>query len=88
MQNEVLKMKIGIGLGSHSRWGDYRYKKLKEHGYSCIDFNMMDTNHFPYTDSLKETENTYDLALEGKGFFSISFANKNSGEEIIKYTME
>lgn len=57
MQNEVLKMKIGIGLGSHSRWGDYRYKKLKEHGYSCIDFNMMDTNYFPYTDSLKETEN-------------------------------
>ena len=37
--------------------------------------------------SLRETENTYDLALEGKGFFSISFTNKK-GEEIIKYTRD
>ncbi len=49
-------MKIGIGLGSHQRWGENRYKKLKEHGYSCVDFNMMSTNSFPYSDSQKETE--------------------------------
>lgn len=44
-----------------------------------------------YTDygqgSLRETGNTYDLALEGNGFFSISFTNK-SGEEMIKYTRD
>lgn len=38
--------------------------------------------------SLRETENTYDLALEGNGFFSVSFANKRSGEEVIKYTRD
>lgn len=35
----------------------------------------------------KETENTYDLALEGNGFFSISFTSK-SGETITKYTRD
>lgn len=49
-------MKIGIGLGSHERWGEQRYQKLKEHGFSCIDYNMMSTSHFPYCSSIKETE--------------------------------
>lgn len=44
-----------------------------------------------YTDyeqgSFKETGNTYDLALEGNGFFSISFTSK-SGEEMTKYTRD
>lgn len=44
-----------------------------------------------YTDysqgSFKSTGNTYDLALEGNGFFSISFTNKQ-GEESIKYTRD
>lgn len=44
-----------------------------------------------YTDysqgSYKSTENTYDLAIEGNGFFSISFTNKN-GEQSIKYTRD
>lgn len=44
-----------------------------------------------YTDysqgAFRETGNTYDLALEGNGFFSISFANKN-GEEMTKYTRD
>lgn len=44
-----------------------------------------------YTDysqgSLKNTENTYDLAIEGNGFFVISFTNKN-GEQSIKYTRD
>lgn len=51
-------MKIGIRLDSHRRWGEKRYEKLKEHGFSCIDFNMMSTTNFPYSDPLKETENT------------------------------
>ncbi len=44
-----------------------------------------------YTDfsmgSLRETENTYDIALEGNGFFSILFTDK-SGVESIKYTRD
>ncbi len=50
-------MKIGIGLDSYRRWGEKRYQKLKEHGFSCVDFNMMNTTHFPYSDSIKESEN-------------------------------
>ncbi|WP_099469161.1 flagellar hook-basal body protein [Konateibacter massiliensis] len=37
--------------------------------------------------SFKETGNTYDIALEGNGFFSISFTNK-SGETSTKYTRD
>ncbi len=45
-------------------------------------------NYTDYTQgSFKATENTYDLAIEGNGFFSISFTNKN-GEESIKYTRD
>lgn len=45
-------------------------------------------NYVDYSQgSFKETENTYDLALEGNGFFSILFTSKN-GEDIIKYTRD
>lgn len=44
-----------------------------------------------YTDyaqgSFKQTENTYDIALEGNGFFSISFTNK-AGQTSTKYTRD
>lgn len=44
-----------------------------------------------YTDyrqgSVRETGNTYDLALQGKGFFAISVADRN-GVESIKYTRD
>jgi flagellar basal-body rod protein FlgG len=44
-----------------------------------------------YTDyaqgSFKETSNTYDLALDGNGFFGISFTNK-AGETSTKYTRD
>lgn len=50
-------MKIGIGVHSYSRYGEHRYEKIKSHGYSCVDFRMMDTNSFPYIDPLKKTEN-------------------------------
>ncbi len=44
-----------------------------------------------YTDwsqgSFKETGNTYDLALEGNGFFSISFTDK-AGNESVMYTRD
>ena len=42
-----------------------------------------------YTDytqgSLRETGNTYDLAMEGDGFFTVSVIN-SSGEEVTRYT--
>lgn len=44
-----------------------------------------------YTDynqgSLRETGNTFDLALDGRGFFAISFTNKD-GVEMTKYTRD
>lgn len=44
-----------------------------------------------YTDysqgAFKETENTFDLALSGKGFFAIEFTNK-AGETSVKYTRD
>ena len=49
-------MKIGIGAGSYQRFGDNRYKQAAKHGFSCVDFNMMYTQSFPYNDSIKQTE--------------------------------
>ena len=44
-----------------------------------------------YTDysegSFHATENDYDMALSGKGFFAIEFANKN-GETTTMYTRD
>lgn len=38
-------MEIGIIMDNHGyeRFGDEKYKKMKEHGYSCADYNMADT---------------------------------------------
>lgn len=36
-------MKIGICAKDYERWGNERYNKIKEHGYSHIDYNMVDT---------------------------------------------
>lgn len=54
-------MKIGIQTNSlsensYGRWGDNAYKKLKEHGYDCSDFNMADTNSSLYTLPQNEAE--------------------------------
>jgi sugar phosphate isomerase/epimerase len=37
-------MKIGIRQKGYLRWGEDRYRKAREHGFACIDFNMMDTD--------------------------------------------
>lgn len=41
-------MDIGISINifsnDYSRWGDKKYCKIKEHGYSYVDFNMADTD--------------------------------------------
>lgn len=39
------------------------------------------------TGNLRGTGNTYDLALSGKGFFAISYADKN-GNESVRYTRD
>lgn len=65
-------MKIGLRTNTldkkgYGRWGNDTYKKLKEHGYSCSDFNMMDTDSVIYaslnkSDSLLLAEK--ELALD------------------------
>ena len=45
-------MKIGIsmrrGALDYARWGDECYKKMKQHGFSCVDFNLSETENFLY----------------------------------------
>lgn len=54
-------------------------------GSMCLGVKMGEV----YTDyeqgSLRETGNTFDLALEGKGFFQVRFVDGN-GNETMKYT--
>lgn len=46
-------MKIGISAnmlkGGYDRYGDNMYEKLKEHGFSCIDYGMADTTEAYYS---------------------------------------
>jgi len=54
-------MKIGIRAdtldkGSYGRWGELTYKKLKEHGYSYSDYNMMTTETSIYEADEKEAK--------------------------------
>ena len=52
-------MKIGISTNSfavksYGRWGDETYKKLREHGFECIDFDMSNTESGLYILSEEE----------------------------------
>lgn len=56
-------MKIGIGIEAsfidrqgYGRWGEDTYNKLKEFGYSCVDFNMADTESIIYTAPKEESD--------------------------------
>lgn len=55
-------MKIGVYTGNLSRWGDEKYRMLKSLGYSCVDYNLADTEIAPYT--LDEQEFTAYLLAE------------------------
>ncbi len=50
-------MKTGIGFsypsGFFTLWGDDTYKKLKSFGFSCVDFGLLNTETFFYTDKEK-----------------------------------
>lgn len=54
-------MKIGLQFQSedklaHRRYGEARYKKLKEHGFSCADFNLVNTDSEIYTLSQEKSD--------------------------------
>lgn len=51
-------MKIGMYLykTNYLRYGEDRYKKMKEHGFDCVDFNMDDTSSPIYTLSEAESD--------------------------------
>lgn len=53
-------MKIGISYdifdSRYGRWGDAKYAKMSEHGYSCMDFNMCNTGTPTYTLPEKDFE--------------------------------
>ncbi len=61
-------MKIGITTNSldklgYGRWGEEMYMKLKDHGYSCTDYNMSSTESVIYTSSQKDSD---DMLLHEK----------------------
>lgn len=53
-------MRIGLQTRStdnwYGRWGEDAYKKLKEHGFSCSDFNMCNTDSCFYTLPERESD--------------------------------
>lgn len=51
-------MKIGICERSFGRWGDERFKKIKECGYDCIDYSLTDTDMAVYHCDEAEFETT------------------------------
>lgn len=67
-------MKIGIEFNifnsGYCRYGDKKYIKLKEHGFSCVDFNMANTNteiyNSPEADELllREKSSAEDAGIE------------------------
>lgn len=48
--------KIGIGADSGSRYDENRYKKLREFGFTHLDFNMSNTETKYYTGTIEECE--------------------------------
>lgn len=63
---------VGVGLAQHIGWNNPGVKI----GENYTDFTQ---------GSFRITDNTYDLALAGEGFFAIEFTNK-AGETSTKYT--
>ncbi len=57
--NKASDVKIGIELNifnsGYCRYGDQKYIKLKGHGFSCVDFNMANTNTELYTSPESDT---------------------------------
>lgn len=61
-----MKLSIQTNLfdtNGYGRWKEEMYNKLKEHGYSCTDYNMANTNQIIYTAPQKEAD---DILLREK----------------------
>lgn len=60
-------MRIGtefnIFNSGYCRYGDKKYKKIKEHGFSCVDFNMANTNTDIYTSPVSDELLLHEKAL-------------------------
>lgn len=77
-------------------FNEYMGVRVNDHttGYQVTNVGRMSLgvkigeNYTDYSQgSLRSTENTYDLAIEGNGFFAISYTDKQ-GEQSIKYTRD
>ena len=42
-------MRIGTTMGGYDRFGDQKYRKIKEHGFCAVDFNLSNTDSCYYT---------------------------------------
>lgn len=50
-------MKLGIAIRpAYRRFGAEKYRKMKEHGYGFVDYDMADTTALPYTLSWEDAE--------------------------------
>lgn len=49
-------METGMCSQYYERWGNLRYRKMKEHGYAYIDYNLADTDGPAYSCSERELE--------------------------------
>lgn len=49
-------MKTGMCSQYYERWGKMRYRKLKEHGYDYVDYDLSDTDKPVYSCDGKELE--------------------------------
>ena len=47
-------MKIGVSSGEYDRWGEEKYTKIYEHGFTAVDYNLAETTAIPYTLSFEE----------------------------------
>jgi len=42
--------------GNFDRFGDLRFEKIKDAGFSCVNYEMANTKRFFYTASLNEVK--------------------------------
>lgn len=61
-------MRIGTTLGGYDRFGSQKYQKVKEHGFSAVDFSLSDTNtgyyRLPLREALLLLRQEYQLARD------------------------
>ncbi len=60
--NDIMKIGLSANMyqNAYDRWGEFRYKKLKEHGFSAMDFGMANTDSAIYIASEEELRKMMD----------------------------